>query len=44
MTLIQAQKIGNRVLSKLSEEDVCLNFWEIAEQLYAQIIIEGSLK
>jgi hypothetical protein len=44
MYLYEAQKIASPIIAKLSEKDVDNHFWEIAEQLWCQIFIEGSLK
>jgi hypothetical protein len=44
MCLYEAEKIGRKVLDKLNDRDVYEHFWEIAEQLWCQIFIEGSLK
>jgi hypothetical protein len=44
MYLYEAQEIVEPIISKLSDKDLETHFWEIGEQLWCQIFIEGSLK
>ena len=44
MFLYEAQIIAEHLITKLSEKDIDNHFWEIVEQLWCQIFIEGSLK
>jgi hypothetical protein len=44
MYLYKAQKIAEPIFTKLNDKDIDNHFWEIAEQLWCQIFIEGSLK
>jgi hypothetical protein len=44
MFLYEVESIGRNVLDKLSDKDIDNHFWEITEQLWCQIFIEGSLK
>jgi len=43
MYLYEADEIGTKILNKLSDRDIDNHFWEIAEQLWCQIFIEGTL-
>jgi hypothetical protein len=44
MFLYEAEIIGRKVIDKLNDRDIDNHFWEIVEQLWCQIFIEGSLK
>ena len=44
MKLYEAEVIGVKIINKLNDKDIDEHFWEIAEQLWCQIFIEGSLK
>lgn len=44
MFLYEVESIGRNILEKLNDNDIDNHFWEISEQLWCQIFIEGSLK
>jgi len=44
MFVYEGQIIAQRIIRHLNQKDIDNHYWEIGEQLWCQIFIEGRLK